>query len=72
MFFPSSESYHQLRLVTDRVDRVFWDNENLNEFVLINGTNAFSYIISKNNIFSHVVTPVIEILSIEKLKNEEG
>jgi hypothetical protein len=64
LFFPTTESYHHLVLVTDRVDRVIWDNENINEFVIVNGANAFSYVISRNNIFGNIVTPVNEILSL--------
>lgn len=30
LFFPATETYHNLKLVTDRVDRVLWDNENQN------------------------------------------
>ena len=26
LFFPTTESYHHLKLVTDRVDKVLWDN----------------------------------------------
>ena len=26
LFFPTTESYHHVKLVTDRVDRVLWDN----------------------------------------------
>ena len=44
--------------MTDRVDRVIWDNENPNEFVIINGTLAYSYVIAKNNIFGNIVAPV--------------
>jgi hypothetical protein len=40
--------------------------------VIVNGSNAFTYTISKNNIFGHIVTPVNEILSIEKAEQEEG
>ena len=72
LFFPTTESYHHLKLVTDRVDKVIWDNENHNEFVIINGTQAYSYVISKNNIFGNIVTPVNEILSIEHAENEDG
>jgi hypothetical protein len=64
LFFPTTESYHHLNLVTDRVDKVIWDNENMHEFVIINGNTAFSYIISKNNIFGNIVAPVNEVLSL--------
>lgn len=33
---------------------------------------AYSYVISKNNIFGNIVTPVREILAIEQVENEEG
>lgn len=64
LFIPTTESYHHVKLVTDRVDRVVWDNENLNQFVIINGASAFTYIVSKNNIFGNIVAPVNEILSL--------
>jgi hypothetical protein len=58
LFFPTTESYHHLNLVTDRVDKVIWDNENQHEFVILNGNTAYSYVISKNNIFGNIVAPV--------------
>ena len=33
---------------------------------------AYSYIISKSNIFGNVVSPMYEILSLDKVENEEG
>lgn len=44
----------------------------MNEFVIINGGLAFSYVIEKNNIFGNIVTSVNEILSLEKAEGEEG
>ena len=38
----------------------------------MNGNAAYSYIISRNNIFGNVVSPVYEILSYENVENEEG
>jgi hypothetical protein len=67
LFFPASESYHHVKLITDRIDKVIWDNENQNEFVVVNDTSAFSYIISKNNIFGNVVSPIYEILALDKV-----
>ena len=55
-----------------RVDKVLWDNENPNEFVIINGNASYSYIINKNNIFGNVVSPIHEILSYASIENEEG
>ena len=40
--------------------------------MIVNGDKAYSYIISKNNIFGNVVQPVSEILAVEKIENEEG
>jgi hypothetical protein len=40
--------------------------------VIINGNAAYSYIISRNNIFGNVVSPVYEILSSDNIDNEEG
>lgn len=39
---------------------------------MINGNAAYSYIVSRNNIFGNVVSPVNEILSYENVDNEEG
>jgi hypothetical protein len=72
LFFSATETYHHLRLVTDRLDKALWDNENQNEFVIINGNAAYSYIISRNNIFGNVVSPINEILSPENVESEEG
>lgn len=58
LFFPATETYHHIKLSTDRIDRVVWDNENQNEFVIVNGTTAYTYVISKNNIFGNIVSPV--------------
>ena len=72
LFFTATESYHPIKLISDRVDKVLWDNENHNEFVIISGNAAFSYVISRNNIFGNIVSPVYEILSYENVENEEG
>lgn len=40
--------------------------------MIINGNAAYSYIISRNNIFGNVVSPVYEILSSDNIDNEEG
>lgn len=58
---------NHVKLVVERVDNIVWDNDNPNEFVIINGNKAYSYIISKNNIFGNVVQPVNEILAVEKI-----
>lgn len=51
------------------MDKIYWDNENVNEFIIVSGTNAFSYVVSKNNIFGNVVVPVNEILTLEHVAN---
>lgn len=56
-----------MKLVVERVDNIVWDNDNPNEFVIIHGNKAYSYIISKNNIFGNVVQPVNEILAVERI-----
>lgn len=30
LFVSATESYHHLKLIADRVDKVLWDNENHN------------------------------------------
>ena len=72
LFYPTTETYFTLKMVTDRLDQVVWDNENHNEFAIINANQAYTYVISKNNIFSNIVTPVKEILALEQVENEEG
>lgn len=72
MISSTTEAVNHIKLVVDRVDNIVWDNDNPNQFIILYGDKAFSYIISKNNIFGNVVQPVNEILAVEKIEHEEG
>ena len=72
LFLSANETYHHVKLMSDRVDRVLWDNENQNEFAIVSGNAAYSYVIARNNIFGNAVAPVYEILSYENVEKEEG
>ena len=72
LFYPNTETYYHIKLVNERVDKIFWDNENAHEFIIVSGNNAYSYVISKNNIFGNVVMPMNEILTLENVANEQG
>lgn len=72
MISTNTEVINHVKLVSDRVDNVLWDNDNPNEFVILYGDKVYSYIINKNNIFGNVVQPVSEILAVEKVEHEDG
>ena len=54
------------------MDKIVWDIENNNEFIIVSGNNSHSYVISKNNIFGNVVSPINEILSLDQVPSEQG
>lgn len=64
-FEASSEFIQQIAQFPQKTDLVLWDNDDPNQFAVLESDQMLTFRINKNNIYGILIEPVKEILSIE-------